>query len=502
MHTYDPSLPDQYWGNLLARLKQRISSAAGAFGSEGTEAHIEQTWWYRFEPFNEGDGLTARLALGGLKPPSPVFIIRFSDAAEPLIETDNLRWAESLEEAVAYVLERCRKGMTLPDAVQFDAQNGAVTATLAGQPFFDIFRMPSASTPSSALLKRAHSTLVGFRKAEHPEAELCSRIASWPGASRITWPGGGVRPVDPSQSVRLPHLPVPAEWLHTARTILEQSTLPSDTDSAQRLVAATFGAKDFNTLVHSSSEVAAGLAGPWVSSLWVGGSVEHVFSADPYTAFCDLIQLFRSRCTTWPQAVLRLTDSTHLHSLSLVIENGEHTLASAPDSYLIMSQLLCGWPEEHGNVEAARIALHDVSGGLLSGLFLAGEATTDRLVDHLVRHQLQVVATSEPWAFALKQNGPAGFFDKQLYVLRISSLGNVAKFDRVPCYKGSLVFDAGNQCWILFRDNGHTRPTAVMRTLLPEAIKVVHLHLPDSQKPYFGVDDEGKRGVTRLLSEQ
>ncbi len=492
MHTYatESYTTDAFWEAVRGRLARAEIDPENLWGNAKlAKTNFHHSWIHAFEmAFSNADFLTACLARDGADVPRP-FILRFHKAAERATEQDADNWATSFAEAAAYVYECCRDSLVFPDQCSVDRIAGRLSLRLQGEPFAEVAPMVATAARRESDVDRARSTLVGFRDADDPIAELCKRLSRWPGMERLQ--------ADESTSNVLwgYHLPVPAEWLWTARRMLASAGRPSDLSSAQKFIAALFGAESFNHAIHGRASVIASLAGPWKVGFSDWDSHESTtFHLDPYTGLSTFVELVRSRADDWSRQILVANRGSTLASLALILQSGEHTFDYIPDS-IMLSQMTCVWPEESGSVAAVETALRDESGQLMKDLFmvdLAGEARIEELISTL---PVKSIGATESWRFVYRPD------KRYVGALHVSAIGNVTSEAYVPTYKGTLVYDEGMAAWVLFSDNNYTRPVAAMRSLPPSLVAKVQALLDRAPGPYRGLRDEERREVKRLLAE-
>ncbi len=470
MHPFSIDDLDSVSEAALARVSRKIPNAATVFADDDPDMpEFHRSALFQLQAFSKADHIAARLAASGAAPASP-WILEFGPAKPDISPVGEMVWATSRQEALAVALEACRAGLYLPDRIDF-SQDLRCTAFARGQMLFSVYPLPPAVPLGEYKLKRAYSTLVGCRKSESPRDELCKRMTRWPGAERLS-----IDPRDTGASTRLrhAHLPVPAEWLLTARLLLERGGMPSDANAQQAFVALVFGAKDYNTLIRGSADRVATLGGPWYVSANDGaGGLEFKAFADPFSAFVELMAMYRARESAWSAPTLEFDSWGPTGALNL-------TVAAAPDEpqsgeslpRLSLGQLSCLAPENDGGLGAVATALRGAADdpSLIEDLFMVRLTHEERFAEHTAHAGMRPIAQHGLWRFLESGDGsdpsqPGLHLD----IVRVDGFGNVLVRKSIPLYKGGLAFNEQSREWVFFADYDYTRPVAAVPSL-PEAV--------------------------------
>ena len=468
--------PLERFGHVGHSAETLLARAQYAIENPGT---FDRAWIVEVDRrFHWGDDVAGHHALARWHAPD-WFLTKFDEAGMDAADGGEVATSGTFEEAVAYLYSCCRGASVFPDNISLNIGEQRLVLRLHGERFATVERLKfAAPAASDNWLRRAKSTLIGFRRAEDPDRELARRIAQWPGLKSIE---GAVRPtgddrreVVPDNGI-CPHLSVPSEWLFSAKTLLEGAGLDSSIAEQQRFVAAYFGAPSYNHLVGGVAERCASMQGPWDVEISNTGSVgEHIFFADPYEAFCTFAKRLASAVGNWADPNLQ-TSAWGNRGLEVVASYGK-----AGDGTVISMRALRPAfidNDDASLVMAVETALQQPGMGLLTELFMGTTTGVERSLATLegcrliVTHQEGAIL----YAFYLFPNGEA------LGCTRFAKNGNAIRTARgAPLYKGTLVYEAQIDAWVLFADYKCSHAVDAFQTLPPETVSAVSILLEAS----------------------
>ena len=300
------------------------------------------------------------------------------------------RYAPSFVEAIASLLDECRRLSMLPSSVSLDLSGKALELWSGAQPMFRVSRM-NLRAVSDAQRARSEGTVIGLRKFDDPGTELLRRVRRWPGLTGVVLKGERYSKdsdrADSFPSAEYPHHAVPKEWLLSVRALCARCGHPDPSRSfLEAVTAAVFDVPTWNHLASKWRGRASNAAfGPWRIAFAKGSSSkaqECGFYADGIDAVADLLTRAPNEFIAGrPQAALTFSSG---HGIP---EYGLHDPASSgPNSqrgdggWSVWAARLEKMPEpEDGSAAAVKTALTQPTRAMLESLFAIGRPEAERL---------------------------------------------------------------------------------------------------------------------------
>lgn len=443
--------------------------------------------------FTRSDLTLARSALQS-RSIEPAWIIDIGPASDLLPTTDFTICADTVEDALAFLLCRAIDESYFPDSVRWDETNEAIHFKVRGKVWADVF--PLRPRPQTgAVRSRAASTLLGVRGRTLPEEELLRRLRRWPGTAAI-------QAVDRERlrdDVRDTHIPDPREWLLSAKILLEQMGLKADQMAVQRLVCAVFGAPSWNHLVAAVTKYRASGSLPCaVLAADRDGDYRLVgVYADYFDALPHYLHTAVSLATDWPGMNLELIENHGAPSLYLRSPaDGSDGRWSSANVVLTMLDKATDLEDDQRNRQAvaSMIATEgSLSEAVLEELFMIGRPLSARrqLVDGVGR--LRLVAEDSGWRFH-ECTQP---HERYLMVERVDESGNRIHRAVFVLYRKAqihLVESAG--LYAITGEYNGRRPEAAVRIsaataqLLAKTMPEMRLALTRWNEGYWDEDDQ------------
>ncbi|MDP9933479.1 hypothetical protein [Variovorax paradoxus] len=292
------------------------------------------------------------------------------------------RYAPSFVEAIASLIDECRRLSMLPSSVSLDPSGEALELWSGPQQMFRISRM-NLRAVSDAQRARSEGTVIGLRKFDDPEMELLRRVRRWPGLSGVVLKDNR-HTEDRDRAVAFPsaaypHHAVPKEWLLSVRALCARCGHPDpDRRFLEAVTAAVFDVPTWNHLASKWRGRASSAAlGPWRVSFAKDSSSKEQdrgFYADGIDAVADLLARAPNEFMGGlPQAALMFSSRLGVPEYGLVQHDPAY---HGPDS----ERGDAGWSvwvarlermsaPEDGSVAAVKTALAQSTSAMLESLF-------------------------------------------------------------------------------------------------------------------------------------
>lgn len=426
--------------------------------------------------FHSADNVAGQHLLTRWSPPS-WFVVSFAPAGFPASHSTDFACAATFTEAVSYLYRCCRDASFFPDDVALDPVSERLVLRLRGEEFATVHRLQlERPTASHDQLRRARSTLIGFRHADDWHNELVRRIARWPGLSSfsqaITTP---VSPIGGNSCIA--HLPVPSEWLFNAKCILQEAGLDVSTAAQQRFVSAYFGAQSFNHLVGGQAELCATLAGPWALEVREG---EHLRSrtvfADPFEAFCSLSANLRGAIGGWSTPMLDVHHDDRTR-FQMIVSDGKIYEPGADHFILEGVAPAVSFEDDGSSLAAVQTALSSHQSGLLADLFMVGTTGGERVAISLAESRLVATHNDGGLRYVFHTDEASS----HVYCSRFDAAGNaVGRDSGAPLYKASLRHEPDVGAWVLYADCHSTHAVDAFPSLPTKTVSAVCALFEDS----------------------
>lgn len=485
MHPYDPLID---WSAIGAKLHS-------AFGDPNSLWHGDRprpgkyAWMPVFDrAFSNADFIAARHARVGSPPAAlwPAWYVEFHVAGYNACESSDVMWAQTQDEALAYLHRACHEVSFFPDSVH--VAETTISTSLSNRPFATVGAMrPRPRTIGTPTHRRAQSTLRGLAKSEAPYEQLLHRLRRWPGMGRLE--GGETS----DRHRRVPHVPDPGEWLHQAHGLLSRGGLPTDHATCQRLVACVLDANSFNSAIAGRSDEMSAIAGPWiVKRSYPDGSKKVLgFFVDAFDGLAGLIGHFEETFPGGGGTYLEVESTLMLHSLSIRIR--DTPAWSTECTRLSLEQLRCTCVERgDASFEAVAAARREESGELMKELFGVGLDGQDRIAQSLAERGYSLIGRQGRHHFVLwrKQEN-----EEYVGCIRFDDEGNAADESFAHRYKGSLAYVPAVGCWALFSDYDEREPVAVFSEIARDLARRINEYLPEHE-------DQDVQHLSRRTEEQ
>lgn len=397
------------------------------------------------------------------------------------------RYAPTFAEAVASLVDECRKRSLLPTSISLDASSEILDLWTGTQHMFRVSRM--VFRPVSDLNRdRAEGTVIGVRKFDVPEEELLRRISRWPGLSRIVLNDSARLRIEGREGDRgavFPaaernHHPEPKEWLLSVRALCARCGHPEpDRNFLEAVAAAVFNVPTWNHLASRwKGRASSAMSGPWrisFSGESAGGEIEGGFYADGIDAMADLLARAPNEFVRdWPQVELAMSARRAQPSYGLQrgpVKKDSEGFPEPPAASLWVSQVDVMKDPEAETMAAVKAALERPSSTSLEALFAIGLTRQERFKKLDRWSGEEYIAAEGSWRFTLSDDGMlwARRFDGQ-ELLCIEETG-------VAAYKAQLLSWRGHQ--VLCGDYHGDRPQAILDGLSQTTLARLVEILPD-----------------------
>lgn len=485
MHPYDPSIG---WSAIEANLRSVFGDPNVLWN--GNRARPGKYAWIPVfdRAFSNADFIAARHARLGSSPAAlaGAWYVEFHIAGYNACPSSEVMWAQTQDEALAYLHWACHDTSVFPDTVHVAANT--FCTSLSQQPFATVAPMrPRPRTIGTPTHRRAQSTLFGLAKSENPYEQLLRRLRRWPGMGRLE------NDETAGRHRRVPHVPDPGEWLNQAQGLLSLAGLPTDHATCQRLVACVLDAASFNFAIAGRSDDMSALAGPWiVKRSYPDGSQKVLgFFVDAFDGLAGLIGHFEEVFPGGGPAYLEVDSTSMLHSLSICIR--DTPALSMQGTRLTLQQLSCTCIERSdASFEAVAAARKDESGELMKELFGVGLAGQDRIAQSLAERGYSLIGRHGRHHFVLWRKKGA---EDCVGCMTFDDNGNAADGSFAACYKGSLAYVPAVGCWALFSDYNEREPVAVFRDIAPDFARKINEYFPEHE-------DQDVQHLTQRTEEQ
>lgn len=481
----NPSLPLNVPGSRWDAMCQRLEPLLG-----DVRAALGPAWHEKLEAyFAETDLAVAAAARSGAAR-RDWRVIQFHPAGRRLDENGEvLACAPSWGEALSAVLAACKYHRRLPTKVFYDEGSQVLRLAAGDDLLVSISPIQYRALPPR-LRQRALSTISGLRKFATPSEEFLKRVRKWPGMAKAV---GDDRTWHEMATFRneMVHLPIPCEWLQSARLLCAACGFadPSMT-RVQEVAAAALSAPTWNHIALAGSVEST--TPPW----YVGSDGEAFsFYVDAIDAMADLLtRAAREWTSDWEAIELGKghchggPDYTPNYCLSRP-SGTKGSERSAIDEVAARQLLLMPQPARE-TVEAALPApgrsAEDVA--RFFGVGLPADARS-LMLDESAAETL--IVQDGPWRFT--RDGDLAAERTHVWVHKLDRAGNAAWSAAVPAYKGLLLRHRESGFLVLCADYDGGHPVAVIDGMSPVAVAQVRASLRDTRGDLMEYRVEGRR---------
>ena len=464
-YTFDFS-SRHFWDPLAERLCSEGADLRGRYPAD---------WMDRFEDlFSKWDLASARLALQPRPATDRACVIEFGESAEVLVEADYQCYADSMTDALAYLLLRATGEKCFPDGAWVDQASGTVRFDINGKLWCHITPWRGKSV-DEALASRGASTLLGLRNAASPGDELLRRLQRWPGMDALhADTSDGMQPL---RDVDRTHVPAPKEWRASAVQLLEALSIDATEKHIQALTCAVFEAPSWNHLTgRLRAYRAAGMQPCAVIVDETGQSAGKIVALanDLMESVPAFLRAASERASTWGGMQL---------SFDRAFGGAPYYRIGAPVGRTVQK-----WAEPHvsltmldrvrdydGKFRLVVDAVLSSDGGgvtrdALLELFMVGRTGTDRNSASDSINKILLIAQENGWRFLEDWTGTA---EACLVVERVDESGNrKGRAVYVPYRKAEIHLVEASGLYVVTGEyNGHL-PVAVARVSESTAAKV------------------------------
>lgn len=465
------------WNGPWVKLRKRVEPLLGDL-----ETHLGPHWHPTLDRiFSKQDLAASERLMRWRAPPRWLAIQRFQLGGSGDFDLD-IRCVESFTEGVAFLVDDCRFRRMLPTALTLARDSDRLDLWLGAERLASICPM-DMRRPGEEIRRRAEGTVVGLRKFDDVEGELLKRARRWPGLSGLVMngssgkrDGGGETPCP---SAERHHLPVPKEWLFSARALCARCGHPDpDRRFLEQVAAAAFDSPSWNHLAGAGAQFSSM---PWCmqksSSSEEPGAVEDFYS-DGIDAVADLLSRASTEWTpNWSATALAVGGVGGAPTYRL------DRIFTAPVDHLSTYERIFVEPVESAVVDDQDLlavvgrAIFSDDQGPLEQLFGIGQSKSSRmqLADSWEGEEL--IASEGAWRFTL-----AGKDDPRsaaLMARRFDEDGSCIERAGGSAYKTQMRSWKGHQ--VLCADYDGSRPVAIIEGLSRATVEKLAAVLPDQR---------------------
>lgn len=404
-------------------------------------------------------------------------VVELGPAAERLITTDAITYADSMLDAVAFLVWQACSEKLFPSSLTYDPGAPLLRLELAGQPWAVVHQwVPPLVLKADA--RRGEQTLVGLRDSSDPLNELVDRLKANPGMEDLD--------VDESDReasaihAKRCHLPVPREWWASAAELLQLAGLEVSRDNVKATLESIFGVASWEHLVQAVADYRAAGMQPCAitySAEWT--ECVHLY-AEPTHALHRFAVEARNRLASDGQGLRLVVLDDHgapAYLLRKPARAGEQR-GELPGVYLNLLRRSSDFSIK-GKYLAAVQAMVSSEGRLsedvLSELFMIGSRARSKLqlADALSGDRLLVEEGRWRFLKTITQRG-----ESQLVVEHVDESGNTLRSPAfAPIYKAELHFVLSRQVYVVCSEHRGRRPVAAPM-LTREGAAALARHLP------------------------
>lgn len=470
MNSSTLSIPVSPWDSMCQRLEPLLGDIRSALG---------QGWHEILECYFPATDIDASAAVQSRQGTADWHLIQFHPAGRGLDEHGaGVACAPSLSEALTALLDACKAFRCLPTRIVFDGSKRQLLFLDGEALLVSVSRLQYRAVPRE-LRQRALGTITGLRRFADPPAELLKRVRKWPGLASAV---GDTTTWHQMATFRqqMVHLPLPCEWLQSARLLCAACGRPEPgMKRVQDIAAAALSAPSWNHIAQADSLEPT-------STPWYVGSDGQTFGfyADAADATADLwsratrewtitweaIELGKGHCFGAPHYTPEYSLSEH-SSLSLLDRPVIHEIAARP---LIQIRPLGSTLSVRADSLSCRSAA-DIAA--IFGIGLPADAKA-RMLDESARETL--IVQDGRWRFT--RDGDLNSKDAHIRLHKVNHAGNAVWTVSVPAYKGLLLTHRETGLLVLCADYDGTAPVAIIEGLSPVAAAKVRTCLRDTSE--------------------
>ncbi|MDM0084752.1 hypothetical protein QTI17_29545 [Variovorax sp. J31P179] len=466
----------QTWNGPWVKLRKRVEPLLGDL-----ETHLGRHWHATLDRIFSRQDLNASERL--MRWPAPtrwLAVQRFQLGGSDDFDLE-IRCVESFPHAVAFLVEDCRFRRMLPTSLTLARDRERLDLWLGAERLATIGPM-NMRRPSEEIRRRAEGTVIGLRKFDDVERELLKRARRWPGLSELVMNGAPARREGtgaPFPSAERSHLPVPKEWLFSARVLCARCGHPEPNRSfLEQVAAAAFDAPSWNHLAGAGAQFSSL---PWFmqksSSSEEPGVVEDFYS-DGIDAVADLFSRAPSELTSnWSGAALAVGGLGGISSYWLERKSGALDDPLSTYERISIGAVESVFVDDQDLLELVARAIGSGDQGPLEQLFGIGQSKDSRmqLADSWEGEEL--IASEGAWRFTLagKENPRTA----ALMARRFDADGSCVERAGGSAYKTQLRSWNGHH--VLCADYDGSNPVAIIEGLSRATVEKLAAVLPDQR---------------------
>jgi hypothetical protein len=485
----------EFWAGIVERLTPLIGVPQEALGSRWMDILASNFTRYDYvavEAINRHASLPEW------------YLVQIHPNAERLCIDHFCQSAQSMQEALAHVMQRCAMTRTMPDSALLSEDAQRLELRRYGEPWVTIARLRAIKV-TEQLFARGLGTLTCARRAGDPYDEILKRLKRWPGLSALE-----LEPRTTSRGnkpfLHNEHLAIPKEWLLSARRICKLAGKEQSTNLAQKVAAAALDAPSWNHLASPHGDLSPELVTPW--ALYKTPSRESPIACyrNPFDGIADLASRFATLTDKWNRIVFEDPGGAARYCeysfRSRPMSNAPHE-ADGSEPAICLTAIECVPEVDYSFLQKAAIALSSGSGTDILELFGGQLNHSERAIHDDALNSEQHLVTDSGWRFTLR--GETETAKPQLRAWRLDGHGQAIFDTCVPIYKGLLLYYSDLNAHVLSSDYDGASPRALIRNLSKPSVKVIQTVLNETRPRTMTRDALGERdrnALDRLIAEE